>query len=57
MRYGCKPHNKLSDRYMFKDAAGRPPDGEYTRPVTKNARKILKRLDSGNINFLEDLPR
>ncbi len=22
MRCGCKPYNPLSDRYMFKDAAG-----------------------------------
>jgi hypothetical protein len=57
MRRGCKPHEPLSDRYMFEDVAGRPPDGEYIRPVTKNARKILKRLDSGNINVLEDFPQ
>ena len=29
MRYGCKPHNPLSDRYMFEDAVGRPRDGKH----------------------------
>jgi hypothetical protein len=34
MRRGCKPHNPLSDRYMFEDAAGRPPDGEYLHTIS-----------------------
>jgi hypothetical protein len=57
MHCGCKPYNPLSDRYMVEDAAGRRPDGEYIRPVTKNTRKSLKRLDSENINFQEDFPQ
>jgi len=34
MRRRYKPHKPLSDRYMFEDAAGRPPDGEYLHTVS-----------------------
>ena len=34
MRRGYKPHKPLSDRCMFEDVAGRPPDGEYLHTIS-----------------------